>query len=150
VNVRRERTIHAPARAVYRAWLDPEILRRWLGPGSSECVRAEVDERVGGRFRIWQSDAGQPIGGFEAELTELVPDRRIVWRWGLVGPAREAGPVYDSTLTVTLDETPDGDTHLILLHERLDELAAAMPQVAARFADGWDDVLAKLAIEVKR
>jgi uncharacterized protein YndB with AHSA1/START domain len=147
VNVRREITLPARAHAVYRAWLDPEMLRRWLAPGGSECTRAEVDERVGGRFQIWQEEDGRPIGGFDAEILELVPDRRIVWRWGMTGPDRDQ--MFDSLLTVTLEEAGDV-TLLRLVHERLDELAAAMPQVAAQFGAGWEDVLHKLAVVVKQ
>ncbi|TQS30208.1 SRPBCC domain-containing protein [Microbispora sp. KK1-11] len=148
--VRRERTLAAPPHTVYRAWLDPDVLRLWLAPGDLEGVRAEVDERVGGRYRIWQTSSDQPIGGFDAQLLELVPDRRIVWRWGFTGPGREAGPMFDSLLTVELSETADGGTHMTLLHERLDALAAAMPHVADQIGGGWDGVLDRLTLVVKR
>lgn len=143
--VRLERTIPAPPHKVYRAWLDPELLRRWLAPGGLEVRRAEVDQRVGGRFRVWHTDSGADAGGFECELLELEPDRRIVFRWGFVGPARTDGPVYDSLLTVTLREAPGDATALTLVHERLDELAAALPHVAENVGPGWELVLAKLA-----
>ncbi|GGK65667.1 hypothetical protein Ppa06_21840 [Planomonospora parontospora subsp. parontospora] len=147
--VRRERVLSAPVHAVYRAWLDPAILQRWLAPGSLEGVRAEVDERAGGRYLIRQTDSDQPVGGFDAQLLELVPDRRIVWRWGFIGPDRDAGPVFDSLLTVTLDEAPGGGTRLTLVHERLGALAAALPQVADQVGAGWDGVLDRLAEAVR-
>ncbi|MFI9718971.1 SRPBCC domain-containing protein [Streptomyces sp. NPDC052396] len=146
--VRRERTLSAPPATVYRAWLDPEILQRWLAPGTLELARAEVDERVGGRFRVWQTQSNTPIGGFDAELLELVPNERIVFRWGFVGPDRDAGPRFDSLLTVTLHPVPEG-TRLIIVHERLDALAAAMPDVAKQIGGGWDSVLDQLAVAVK-
>jgi uncharacterized protein YndB with AHSA1/START domain len=142
--VRLERTIAAPPAMVYRAWLDPNLLRRWLAPGGLEVTRAEVDERVGGRFRIWQADAGTHVGGFECELLELVPNERIVYRWGFVGPERTDGPAYDSLLTVTLSDAPDGGTVLTLVHERLDDLAAALPQMADNVEPGWTSALDKL------
>ena len=40
---------------VYRACLNPEVLHRWLAPGDLELGRVEVDERVGGRYRVWQT-----------------------------------------------------------------------------------------------
>ncbi len=40
-----------------------------------QVARAEVDERVGGHYRIWQ-DADGDVGGFECDLLELVPSRR--------------------------------------------------------------------------
>ena len=142
--VRLERPIPAPPHAVYRAWLDPDLLRRWLAPGGLEVMRVEVDERVGGRYRIWQADAGMDVGGFECELLELVPGQRLVFRWGVVGPERTGGPTYDSLLTITLREAPGGATILTLVHERLEELASAMPHVAESVEPGWEGVLTKL------
>jgi uncharacterized protein YndB with AHSA1/START domain/nitroimidazol reductase NimA-like FMN-containing flavoprotein (pyridoxamine 5'-phosphate oxidase superfamily) len=143
--VRLERTIPAPPGAVYRAWLDPDLLARWMTPGSFTVTWAEVEERAGGRYRIWHADAsGTDVGGFDCELAELVPDQRIVFNWGFVGPQRRGGPAFDSVLTITLREAPGGGTHLTLVHERLDDLAAARPEVAANVGPGWEDVLAKL------
>jgi uncharacterized protein YndB with AHSA1/START domain len=143
--VRLERTIPAPPDRVYRAWLDPELLARWMAPGPFTVARAEVDERPGGRFRIWHTDAGSQVGGFDCELAELMPGERIVFRWGFAGPERSDGPVFDSLLTVTFRAAPDGATVLTLVHERLDDLAAAMPDVAANVGPGWEDALGKLA-----
>jgi uncharacterized protein YndB with AHSA1/START domain len=148
LTVRRQRTLAPPPAVVYRAWLDPEIVHRWLVPGDLELARLEVDERVGGRYRVWQTQGGRARGGFEAEILELVPNERIVFRWGFVGPKRDAGPVYDSLLTITLSEAPEGGTRLVLVHERLDDLAAAMPEVADQVGNGWDDVLDKLGVAV--
>ena len=145
IAVRLERTIPAPPGQVYRAWLDPGRLARWMAPGSYAVTRAEVDERVGGHYRIWHADpSGTEIGGFDCELTELVPGQRIVFRWGFVGPERRDGPVFDSLLTVTLRGGPAGGTVLTLVHERLDDLAAALPGVAVNVGPGWEDVLGQL------
>jgi uncharacterized protein YndB with AHSA1/START domain len=140
-----ERLIPAPPHRVYRAWLEPDLLVRWLAPGSAEVERVEVDERIGGRFRIWQRKNGQSIGGFECEFAELVPDQRIVLRWGFVGPERDAGPSFGSLLTVTFASAADGQaTQLTLRHERLDELHRAKPEVARHVAEGWQLVFDKL------
>jgi len=143
--VRLERLIPAPPHEVYRAWLDPDTLRRWLAPGVITVKRAEVEARVGGRFRIWQVKAGADGGGFECEIVELVEDERIVFRWGFVGPERTAGPMFESLLTVTLRPAGKRSTTLTLIHERLDDLAAAMPDVAGKVQVGWELVLEKLA-----
>jgi uncharacterized protein YndB with AHSA1/START domain len=143
--VRLRRRIPAPPGRVYRAWLEPDLIRRWLSPGEIEIASAEVQERVGGRYRIWHEDAAGDVGGFECELVELAPAERIVFRWGFAGPARESGPVYDSLLTVTFAEAPDGGTELTLVHERLDELREALPEVADAVSRGWTSALDKLA-----
>jgi uncharacterized protein YndB with AHSA1/START domain len=142
--VRIERTIQAAPHRVYRAWLDPGLVKRWMTPGPFEATRVEIDERVGGHYRMWHGEAGTDTGGFDSELVELVPGQRIVWRWGFVGPQRRQGPVYDSLLTIMLHDTGDGSTRLSLVHERLDALAAALPYVADNVGPGWQDVLGKL------
>jgi uncharacterized protein YndB with AHSA1/START domain len=140
--VRLQRTVAAPPDRVYRAWLEPDLLARWMAPGPLEVTRAEVDERVGGRLRIWHAGPEGDVGGFEAELLELVPGERIVFRWGFVGPDRLAGPTYDSLLTIALRESADGATELTLVHERLDELP---PYIADNVGRGWELALDKLA-----
>lgn len=143
--VRVERLIPARPGQVYRAWLDPELLARWMAPGTMTMVRAEVEEWPGGCYRIWQEDSGRDAGGLEAELLELVPGERLVFRWGFVGPERTEGPVFDSRLTVTFGDGPEGGTLLTLVHEQLGELAAAMPGVAENVGPGWESALGKLA-----
>jgi uncharacterized protein YndB with AHSA1/START domain len=142
--VRLERRLAAPPPSVYRAWLDPELVRRWLAPGELEVTHVEIEARVGGRYRIRQTYRGKPMGGCEGQVLELVPNQRIVLRWGWAGPDHDAGPVYDSHLTITLRATADGGTALTLVHERLDALAAAMPDIARQVDRGWAITLDKL------
>jgi uncharacterized protein YndB with AHSA1/START domain len=146
LEVRINRTICASPHQVYRSWLDPELLRLWLAPGSTEVSRVELDERVGGQFRIWQVHGGQDAGGFECKLLELVPDERIVFQWGFTGPQREAGPTFDSLLTVTMSKSQGDATLLKLVHTDLTELHSAMPGVAKNVEWGWEMTLDKLAL----
>lgn len=143
--VRVQRLIPAPPGQVYRAWLEPELLRLWMAPGGMTMARAEVEEWPGGSYRIWQQEAGRDAGGYEAELLELVPGERLMFRWGFAGPERTEGPVFDSQLTVTFGDEPGGATRLTLVHEQLGELAAAMPSVAENVGPGWESALGKLA-----
>ena len=108
--------------------------------------RAEIEEWPGGSYRIWQEDSGRDVGGFEAELLELVPDERLVFRWGFVGPERTEGPVFDSRLTVTFASDEDGGTLLTL---RSTNSWATSPRPCPGWREqvgpGWDAALAKLA-----
>lgn len=148
LEVRLERIILAPPHDIYRAWLEPETLRRWLAPCDLEVRRVEIDEREGGHYRIWQTDSGADTGGFDCEILELVPNERIVFRWGFVGPERTGDPMFDSLLTITLREAPGGATQLTLVHQRLEELATAMPKVASNVERGWAMVLEKLSVTI--
>ena len=148
--VRLERTLPAPLHVVYRAWLDPQVLIKWMAPGDLAVTRVEVDEQIGGHFRIWQASDVGDVGGFESEIVELVPDERIVFRWGFVGPDRAVGPHFDSLLTVSLADARDGRTKLMLVHERLDTLHEALPDVADNVGVGWGMALDKLSAEFRQ
>lgn len=122
-----------------------------MAPVGLSISRVEIDERVGGHHRAWQTNSdGDPLGGFDCELLELVPDERIVFCWRFVGPDRTVDPAHDSRLTITLREAPGGATALTLLHERLDTLAQAMPEVADNVEAGWRGTLGRLAEVVER
>ena len=144
-----ERSFEASPAHVYAAWLDPAMAKVWMSPGSISAARAEIDPQVGGHYRIWHVEDGVVVGGFDGEFLELVPNRRLVFAWGLLGPERENGPVFDSRLTVTFAENDAGGTDLTLLHEHLEEFAAAKPDVAAMIETGWRTVLDKLATLVE-
>jgi uncharacterized protein YndB with AHSA1/START domain len=77
-------------------------------------------------------------------VLELVPNERIVLRWGWSGPEHDAGPIYDSRLTITLRPTADGGTALSLLHERLAAIASVRPDIARQVGRGWEITLDKL------
>jgi uncharacterized protein YndB with AHSA1/START domain len=144
--VRLQRRIPAPPHEVYRAWLEPELMRRWLAPASFTVTRVEVDERVGGRLGVWQAgDDGRAMGGFESEFAELVPDERIVLIWRFVGPERIVDPALDSRLTITFAEASGGATELTLVHELLDAIDEAMPGMAGHAVVGWGQALDKLS-----
>jgi uncharacterized protein YndB with AHSA1/START domain len=143
--VRLQRRIPAPPDEVYRAWLEPGLMRRWLAPASFTVTRVEVDERVGGRMSVWQAVDDGPVGGFESEFAELVPNERIVMIWRFVGPERVADPGLDSRLTITLAEAAGGATELTLLHERLEAIDEASPGMAGHARIGWGQALDKLA-----
>jgi uncharacterized protein YndB with AHSA1/START domain len=143
--IRLQRTIPAAPDRVYRAWLDPDLLARWLAPGDMRVTRVEADERVGGSYGVWQADEdGDDVGGFEWELVELVPAERIVFLWRFLGPDRVADPAHDSRLTITLREAPGGATELTLVHERLEAFAAAMPDIIELVGPGWASALDNL------
>ncbi|MBV9853763.1 MAG: SRPBCC domain-containing protein [Streptosporangiaceae bacterium] len=142
--VRIERMLPVPLHLAYRAWLEPGLVRRWMAPGRQEVTRVEIDERAGGAWRTWKADEGVIVGGFDSELVELVPDRRLVFRWGFIGPQRRQGPSFDTSLTVSFSPSASGSTVVRLVHERLGELAAAMPDIAGSVGPGWEAVLTKL------
>ena len=114
-----KRRLNASPAKVYAAWTDPQKIIRWFGPASVKpgSVQANIDARVGGRFRVSFVDDGEyhEVGGV---YREVVPNARLVFSW-----AWHSTPERESQVTVSLK--PDGDgTLLTLHHEQLFDQAA--------------------------
>jgi uncharacterized protein YndB with AHSA1/START domain len=76
--VRLHRVLRAPAERVYRAFLDPEAMVKWLPPhGFTGKVHA-MDARVGGGYRMSFTNFGTGSSHFfGAKYVELTPHERI-------------------------------------------------------------------------
>ena len=75
-----KRSFDAPVELVWRAYVEPDLMRRWCGstPGWSMPV-CEMDMRVGGQYRwLWRSDEEGQEFGFTGDVMEFVPHSRIV------------------------------------------------------------------------
>ena len=105
-----KRRLNAPPAKVYAAWTDPEKIMRWFGPANAGIgsVQADIDARIGGRFRISFStdDEYYEAGGV---YREVVPNQRLVFSW-----AWHSTPERESQVTISLK--PDGDGTLLTLH----------------------------------
>jgi uncharacterized protein YndB with AHSA1/START domain len=72
------RAFAAPRHLVWRAYTEPELIRRWWAGERGEVTSAEVDLRVGGRWRyVMRANEGVEVA-FHGEYREVVPDERIV------------------------------------------------------------------------
>ena len=130
-----KRRLNAPTDKVYAAWTDPEKIVHWFGPANAigESVRAEMDVRVGGRYRMhFKTDDGESheVGG---EYKEVVPNERLVFSW-----AWHSTPERESLVTVTM-KSDGGGTMLTLLHERFFDEKARQGHTR-----GWTGTLDKL------
>jgi uncharacterized protein YndB with AHSA1/START domain len=101
------RSFKAPRALVYRAYTEPELVRRWLlGPPGWSMPVCEMDVRVGGRFRWrWRSDDNKNEFGFSGTFREVQPASKLVhteaYEPGTVGGGY---PGNDAIVTVTFTE----------------------------------------------
>ncbi|MFJ4037024.1 SRPBCC domain-containing protein [Microbacterium sp. NPDC090007] len=81
-HVRITRLIEGPREVVWRAHLDPDLMRRWmLGPDGWRMSVSEIDRVEGGRYRIaWEPEPGTEGEGFgfDGEILLLDEPRRMV------------------------------------------------------------------------
>jgi uncharacterized protein YndB with AHSA1/START domain len=108
--IRRE--FDAPRHLVYQAWTTPELVRRWWPGHQGRMTVAEIDLRVGGRWRyVMVAHNGMEVA-FHGEYREIVPNERIVTTEVYELPDAPEG---DGALnTVTFSEA-DGRTTLTIL-----------------------------------
>lgn len=101
------RSFDAPARLVWQAYMEPDLMRRWCGghPGWSMPV-CEMKMHVGGTYRWrWRNDENGMEFGFTGEVLEVVLHEKLVhtqsFDAGDLGVSMGGEP---SIITVTFQE----------------------------------------------
>jgi uncharacterized protein YndB with AHSA1/START domain len=137
--VRVERTYDAPAAAVFDAWTNPEVLRRWWKADPAfGAPDVELDLRVGGRYRLSMHDprSGETHTVF-GEYRVVRPPERLVYSWTWEG----TGPYAGHESLVTVDFRSEGERTTVVI-----EHAALLDERSrAAHAHGWSGVLESLA-----
>jgi uncharacterized protein YndB with AHSA1/START domain len=119
-NLTFKRRLNAAPEKVYAAWTDSQKLIQWFGrvDAKPDTLRAEIDPRVGGRYRVnFNIEGGEyfEVGGI---YREVVPNERLVFSW-----AWYSTPERESLVTVTLKPDCAG-TLLTVHHKQLFDQAA--------------------------
>ena len=104
------RTFNGPARNVFEAWTQPELLKRWWAPKSTgmSLLSCEADVRVGGGYRFEFGHEGSKPMAFFGRYIEVIPHSRLVW----TNDESDDGAIT----TVTFEEK--GSKTLLVMHER--------------------------------
>jgi uncharacterized protein YndB with AHSA1/START domain len=143
------RVFDAPRERVWKAWTDPELVKRWWGPQYFTAPIAKSDLRVGGAYLYCMRSPDGRDYWSTGVYREIVAPERIVAtdcfadEHGNVVPATYYGLSSDFPaellLTVTFEEQ-GGKTTLTLRH-------AGIPAGAdeANTRAGWNGSLDKLA-----
>lgn len=134
--VRLHRVLRAAPERVYRAFLEPDAVVRWLPPYGFTCTVHSMDARVGGRYRMSFTNFGTGNGhAFGGEYRELAPGERIVYTDAFEDPSLPG----EMRTTVTLKAVSCG-TELSVLQEGLPEM---IPVEMCYL--GWQESLEQLA-----
>ncbi|MGO1768988.1 MAG: SRPBCC domain-containing protein [Microbacterium sp.] len=139
------RVIRAPRAAIWRAWTEPDLLRRWWVPAPTVARIDLLDVRPGGGFVSSMSDDGQTfVPHTDSIFLVTEPESRLVFTNAVDSAWRPAAPAPVSiTAEITLADHPEGtDYRIVVRHgdpadrDRHEELG---------FFDGWGSVVAALA-----
>lgn len=105
------RDFEAPRHLVFKAWTTPELVRRWWSGGFGNMTVADIDLRVGGRWRhALDSEHGEVA--FHGDYLEIVPGERIVTTEIYEIPSDSTEPPVLNVIAFIEDE---GRTRLSLL-----------------------------------
>jgi uncharacterized protein YndB with AHSA1/START domain len=134
--VRLHRVLRAPPERVYRAFLDPDAMAKWLPPHGFTGKVHEMDASVGGGYRMSSTNFGTgqclALGG---SFVELTPNERIRYTDRFDDPALPG----DMQVTIELKAVVCG-TELSIVQEGIP------PAIPLEFCYlGWQESLALLA-----
>lgn len=134
--IRLHRVLMAPPDRVYRAFLDPEAMVKWLPPHGFTGKVQKMDARVGGTYQMSFTNFTTGHGhGFGGEYLELVPNERIKHTDVFDPP----GPAGTLIVTVTFKKVMVG-TEVNVTQEGVPD---AIPAEACYL--GWQQSLTLLA-----
>ena len=149
-----ERVFDAPRERLWKAWTDPEEVKKWWGPKGFTAPSIQTDLRVGGT-NLWamESPDGQ-VYWSTGTYREIVPLERIVVtdsfadENGNVVPGTHYGMPDDLPLemeiTITFEDAGEGRTKLTIRHAGLPATEAGQ-----QAEGGWNESLDKLAAVVE-
>lgn len=132
--VRIERHYPYAPEEVWRAWTEPQALSRWFGTGRPGAVaEAEVDLRVGGRYRIVSRDPNGETHDVSGEYLEVAAPRRLAFTW-----AWRSTPERVSRVSIDFIAQAGGTT-LRFVHDRFFDAQACI-----NHERGWQPAFAQL------
>ena len=109
------REFDAPKELVYKAFTAPDLVKRWWHANRGEVTVAEIDLRVGGKWRyVSITDDGMEVG-FHGEYLEIVPGERIVSTEIYEGLPEGVSEEEAATVNTATFAEADGRTALAIL-----------------------------------
>jgi uncharacterized protein YndB with AHSA1/START domain len=128
--------LRAKPERVYRAFLTPEAMAKWLPPHGFTCTVHEMNATVGGTFRMsFTNFSSMNTQSFGGQYIELVPSEKIVYTDRFDDPNLPG----EMRTTVTLTPVSCG-TDLTIVQEGVPEVIPADMCYL-----GWQESLEQLA-----
>ena len=128
------RTYRANPEKVWRAWTEPEALKRWMAPNPAFTTPvAEVDLRVGGSYRLLMISPDGEDHEVSGVYRDVEPGKKLVYTW-----AWKKTPERESVITLELRAAGEG-TELTLIHEKFHDT-----EERDHHHQGWEACLTQL------
>jgi uncharacterized protein YndB with AHSA1/START domain len=115
------RTFPAPRERVFQAWTNADALKQWFAPVGFKTVLAEVDLRIGGRYRLGLQDSGAGVYYVSGVYREIEHPTKLVFTWAW--EAGDGSRQGETLVTIQFVSHKDA-TQIVLTHENLPNEAA--------------------------
>lgn len=142
ISLRVTKIINAPRERVFAAWTQPEMLHKWWGAHESfSAPIAEVDLRVGGKYRFGMLEPGkdEPYVSYGV-YREVNPPEKIVFTWAWEKMPHDAEGFVPAETLVTVEFIEKGSaTEVVLTHEQFTD-----EPMRDEHQGGWNGCLASL------
>jgi uncharacterized protein YndB with AHSA1/START domain len=134
--VRLHRVITARPEKVYRAFLEPDAIAKWLPPNGFTCTVHQLEAKVGGSYRMsFRNFTNGQSHSFGGQYVELTPNERLRYTDKFEDPNLPG----EIQVTVTLRKVSVG-TEINIVQEGLPDI---IPVEACYL--GWQESLRNLA-----
>lgn len=152
-----ERVVDVPRALVWKAWTDPEHLKKWFCPRPWMTTHVEIDLRPGGKFRSTMEGPNGEKHDNTGCYLEVYPNERLTWTASLetgfrpvVRTLNENGDCTDISFTafVMMEDAPGGGTKYTAVAMHPDE-ASKKTHEDMGFEHGWGAALQQLVDEIK-
>ena len=144
------REFDAPKHLVFKAYTTPELVKRWWSGQKGEVTTAEIDLRVGGKWRYAMVASEGFEVAFHGEYREIVPDERIVSTEVYEGAPQPDGVEEGTLNTFTLAEADGRTTMTVLVQAPSKEIRDAIIEsgMEAGMQDAMD-LLEQVAVSLR-
>jgi uncharacterized protein YndB with AHSA1/START domain len=145
-----ERVVDVPRELVWKAWTQPEHIKKWFTPAPWKTIDCEIDLRPGGVFRtVMQSPEGQDFPNIGCYL-EIAENEKLVWTNAMLPGFRPVVAGSDGFLmTAIITFEPHGNGTKYTATALHSNEADTKKHEAMGFYDGWGTVLDQLVALVK-
>lgn len=146
-----DRTFDLPLETVWKAWSEPESMKKWFSPEGYSCPSSTIDFRVDGKFLNAMKEPNGKETWSTCKYLEIVPYKKIVYLDSFANAEGDVVPAsfykmpgdWELQLKVTVEfEGKGNQTHMKLTHEDLPV------EAADDCIKGWQSCFDKLENEL--
>lgn len=159
------RIFDAPRELVWKAWTEPELVKKWWGPEGFSAPSIKIDLRVGGKYVFamhgpegteWDKDI-YSAGVYKEIVTneKLVVTDYFSDEFGNMITPQDSGledPNFpkETTVTVVFEEVENGITKLSIIYPMPESPEQREAILKSGMEEGWNSSLNKLAEVIEK